>query len=621
MNRPKSNPASSVHSNAAAAAVAKKASRSSDLTSRGIRETIESIVIAVILAFLFRAFEAEAFVIPTGSMAPTLQGRHIDQVCEQCGHRYRTGASSENRDARQVAFVTQTTCPICRFPTELRRSENPSYNPNTDGRTHLDHRSYMGDRILVSKFAYELGEPQRWDVIVFKFPSNAKQNYIKRLIGLPGETILIKQGDIFVKKGDEEFRIARKPAHKLKAMLQLVDDTDHIADKLRTVGWPSRWQEWSVNPEDSSWEISDEGRKQQFSAQGSNGAASWLRYRHLIPRWGSDELLHLDWTEYIDAGNLPPDIHQRRGQLITDFYAYNFRKVSNGHSKPFGSLEFAGSHWVGDLGMEANVEVKSESGELLLDLVEGGIHYTCQIDVSSGDVTLAIDDGNGLFLDEQTGETKSSLTGSSIVRGPGQYQLRFANVDDELALWVDNRVVKFPQMKNKRATYVAAKPGFPRHEAAVNSVPRYSASDPGDAEPLGIGSRGASLVVHRLRVLRDVYYVSMPESDRKPRFGSGDSIWPVFDDPTSWEGNKTMFDSGELEPQYPLEEDQFLPLGDNSPSSSDARFWRDPPDGGVPIPYVERRLLTGKALFIYWPHGFDRPVPFTPNVRRMRFIR
>ena len=43
-----------------------------------IRETIESVVIAFVLAFLFRTFEAEAFVIPTGSMAPTLMGRHKD---------------------------------------------------------------------------------------------------------------------------------------------------------------------------------------------------------------------------------------------------------------------------------------------------------------------------------------------------------------------------------------------------------------------------------------------------------------------------------------------------------------------------------------------------------------
>src|ERR1700676_3426555 len=50
-----------------------------------IRETIESIVIAFILAFLFRTFEVEAFVIPTGSMATTLMGRNLDLDCPQCG--------------------------------------------------------------------------------------------------------------------------------------------------------------------------------------------------------------------------------------------------------------------------------------------------------------------------------------------------------------------------------------------------------------------------------------------------------------------------------------------------------------------------------------------------------
>jgi hypothetical protein len=50
----------------------------------GWRETVESIAMAVILALLFRGFVAEAFVIPTGSMAPTLQGRHKDVQCPKC---------------------------------------------------------------------------------------------------------------------------------------------------------------------------------------------------------------------------------------------------------------------------------------------------------------------------------------------------------------------------------------------------------------------------------------------------------------------------------------------------------------------------------------------------------
>src|SRR5689334_25338842 len=83
---------------------------------RTIRETIESIVIAFILAFLFRTFEAEAFVIPTGSMAPTLQGRHKDVDCPKCGYHYRVSASQEvdeNGNQRGTCHVVSTTCPMC----------------------------------------------------------------------------------------------------------------------------------------------------------------------------------------------------------------------------------------------------------------------------------------------------------------------------------------------------------------------------------------------------------------------------------------------------------------------------------------------------------------------------
>ena len=66
-----------------------------------IRETVESVIIAFVLAFLFRTFEAEAFVIPTGSMAPTLMGKHKDLECPMCHFRYQVSASDhqENNEA------------------------------------------------------------------------------------------------------------------------------------------------------------------------------------------------------------------------------------------------------------------------------------------------------------------------------------------------------------------------------------------------------------------------------------------------------------------------------------------------------------------------------------------
>ena len=51
------------------------------------RESVESFVV-VFLAFLLWSFEAEGFVIPTGSMAPTLMGRHKEITCPECGYVY-----------------------------------------------------------------------------------------------------------------------------------------------------------------------------------------------------------------------------------------------------------------------------------------------------------------------------------------------------------------------------------------------------------------------------------------------------------------------------------------------------------------------------------------------------
>src|SRR6476620_6762826 len=98
----------------------------------GHRETVEAIVVAMILALLVRGFEAEAFVIPTGSMAPTLMGRHNAVTCPQCGYVFSVNASSED-DSRQGGLgfrfssnsrpdtrVVAGTCVNCRYQVDLK---------------------------------------------------------------------------------------------------------------------------------------------------------------------------------------------------------------------------------------------------------------------------------------------------------------------------------------------------------------------------------------------------------------------------------------------------------------------------------------------------------------------
>lgn len=59
-----------------------------------------------------------------------------------------------------------------------------------------------GDRILVNKYVYRFKEPERGDVIVFKFPADLKKDFIKRLIALENETVEIRNGSILI---DGEF--------------------------------------------------------------------------------------------------------------------------------------------------------------------------------------------------------------------------------------------------------------------------------------------------------------------------------------------------------------------------------------------------------------------------------
>lgn len=55
-----------------------------------------------------------------------------------------------------------------------------------------------GEYILVNKLAYKIGEPARGDIVVFSFPLDPNQDLIKRVIGLPGETIIVQDGKVSV---------------------------------------------------------------------------------------------------------------------------------------------------------------------------------------------------------------------------------------------------------------------------------------------------------------------------------------------------------------------------------------------------------------------------------------
>ncbi len=62
----------------------------------------------------------------------------------------------------------------------------------------LEHKEY----IIINKLAYYTGDPQRGDVVVFRPPSAPSTPYVKRVIGMPGDTVVIENGLVFVKPTD-----------------------------------------------------------------------------------------------------------------------------------------------------------------------------------------------------------------------------------------------------------------------------------------------------------------------------------------------------------------------------------------------------------------------------------
>ncbi len=553
------------------------------------RETIEQIAMAIILAFMFRAFLAEAFIIPTGSMAPTLMGRHVDLVCPQCGYRFEGGASSEEPqiDGQTPRSVVAAVCQNCRFFYQL------------DPKGRSAHRSFPGDRILVSKLAYGFHEPERWDVIVFKFPDDPKQNYIKRLIGLPGESITIYTGDIYTGRDiDGPSDIARKPPEKILAMGQLVYDTKYAPAGLYRAGFPQRWQPAT---KESAWSQSKDGSTHAIKQPPAE--IDWLHYRHILP-------FSSDWRALAEARPVPTI--RRLPQLITDFYAYNaradesVRQIASGAHRPGlvngrrGDDLARGLHWVGDLTMAADIELMDGKGVIVLELIEAGRRHTCSIDVATGKATLQLD-GGVIPLGEGKNETPQ-VTAATPIKGAGRYQVRLANVDNQLVLWVNDRVVSF----DGPTTYVVD---------PFAELPAWSKAEPGDFAPARIGVQGVAATVHRLQLHRDIYYVA---NDRNAPLGEYEGIVRYEQvresmmNPKAWDRYDIFRRRQWI--RFELGDDHFFPLGDNSPQSSDARAWL----GGH---FVERRLLTGKALAVFWPHPLRRPIPFFPNFRRMKWIR
>ncbi len=139
-----------------------------------------AVALAVVRPFLF-----EAYVTPTNAMAPTILGRHLVGTCPSCGGTaYVSATSLADRSPRGELGI----CKGC-----LRASAVAATN----------ERVFSGDRLICAKFL----RPRRLDLIVFRYPEDPSIAYLMRVVGLPGEQVAIKDGDVWI-----DGARARKPA-------------------------------------------------------------------------------------------------------------------------------------------------------------------------------------------------------------------------------------------------------------------------------------------------------------------------------------------------------------------------------------------------------------------------
>jgi signal peptidase I len=585
-----------------------------------LREVVETIVFVVVLVLILKSFAAEAFVIPTGSMAETLYGYQADVTCPECGYTFPVNYSRQvdPQDANKQEKVTGCTCPNCRVHIPLNDGDSWS----------------SGDRVLVAKFLYDLHlrDPQRFDIVVFKYPEKPQpkqtpMNYIKRGIGMPGETIGVYYGKLYVLRGIRYDESSTDPLDLWKSQYMHGDDFEpllrnvHAYQKLFEA-FEAESKQVAPNPEQpelyfgrvrelllkrpdveqfrSLLDVAGDGRHPVLEVMAKHQADlhalsergelrfqilrkppdKMLAMRRLVydndhqpkdlagqpPRWepgggwaagSGHDFGHpasvgdvVSWLRYKHRLRKPGTTRVGKPELITDFMGYNTYETASHHG-------VEREEWAGDLMLECDATVEESRGTFVLQLSRGVDRFEARWDLATGKCTLGRlgDDGKAKALRRGSEEPPRADT---ALGKPGTYRLRFANIDRRLTLWVNDQLVF--------------------GDGVEYDPPEKPGPTANDLEPASIGAQSAALRVDHLRLWRDTHYTSRQQGPDPQNVD-----WA---DPDRWQGMQNQ-----LGQTYYVQPGHYLCLGDNSPESSDSRYW-----GTVP-----ERLMLGRALLIYYP--------------------
>ena len=561
-----------------------------EVAAEGVRETVESIVVALILAFVFRAFVVEAFVIPTGSMAPSLYGLHANLRCDNCQYTFAYGLKEQvlqqPKARRGPMSDLSVRCPNCTWQGE--------------GNDHIDPLiPNAGDRILVLKWPYDIGGellgPQRWDVVVFKNPQDGEMNYIKRLLGLPGEVLEIIDGDVYVAKAE--------------------DLSETLLNKL-AVPQPLRHGNWT---EEDQSEL-DRHLRIQRKTRMAQQSLWMLHYDHDFlpatmtgdyaqgadfnpPRWYSE-----DGSDAWDASR--PIIQFKNtgandyawlrlgGRPIIDEYGYNNTSEDQDMERRTGGiLRYA----VTDFKLLFTLMPQASDGELSLRFNKIADNFQLDIDLN-GTATLYRLDGTGLPATAKAIPRKlaTGVLPEPLIEGRAA-EFEIECVDYRIQLHVNGETILATDDKSYAPTVAKLR--------GLQTPSDGRRIDDARKTYIRIGARNADMRLAHVRVMRDVYYRASALPDRSGRAAWGTETNPIY--------------------LRTDENAEYFCCGDNSPQSQDSRLWINKSAflqkrASYQLGTVPADQMIGRAFFVYWPSGFrfsDHTLAIIPNVGRMRFIR
>jgi len=577
------------------------------------KDTLESLVVAFILAFAFRAFVLEAFVIPTGSMAPTLYGAQVTNTCSTCGFEYARGIGEEEvaLAAHNRLHSIQLRCPNCCTMPDKVPAERIL-------------RPDSGDRILVLKWAYDLGwdslGPKRWDVTVFKNPSDGQANYIKRLVGLPGEVLEIIDGDIYAAPLDAIRQKEPGLYEQMDALRELV--ARHRNPKMRpdSTGLSNPYERADLRAEyerinarllphlriqrktpeaqESLWSIVYDHDFRAPETAAVRSSVRWGPVGEPAARAWDTTAPEITFSSESDA----PLAIRLEGKEIRDFVAYNY-SASLGRNDD-------GISPVGDLRLRFVWFPQAGNGSIAMRMNRDRDTFLAEIH-RDGRVTL-----DHLRADLPGGRRSiGQAQAAEPFADERAVTVEFVNVDYRVSLTIDGDEM----LATTDQQYY---PDLPHGLRA--SLSREPVLQPTHVE---IAARNMQCRFRHLSLQRDVFYRSCDQNE-KPFRGPEN---PYLDWPGWGTAGCPIMLRTDRDVSGTHYYGEYFMLGDNSPASKDSRrWWEIGPHlaqlgDEFQLGTVPRDQLIGRAFFVYWPAGYRTAltgnIGAIPNVGQMRWIR